>query len=137
MNEHAEDRRGLPEVVVLYCRRCVKQGAVAANVARERPDCRVRLMILPCSSKVEPLFVMRLLENGAEAVEIAACPEGQCRFLVGNVKAERRLGHVRRFLDEMALSAQRVGLTRGSGFTEEDLLRFAAGRLQQASRPTP
>ena len=131
MNSSPEGSGALPEVVVLFCQRCVRRPEVRGDVCRETPACRVRLVMLPCSSKIESVHVLKLLEKGAEAVEIVACPEERCRLLVGNFKAEKRIQYARRLLEEIRYGSQRVGMTRGTDFSEAGLIELATRRLQE------
>jgi len=86
------------------------------------------MVVLPCSSNVEIRQIVKMLEQGADAIQIVACPEEACRFLVGSSKAERRVEYVRRLLDEIDFGAERVGLVRGMNLSAEQLLDWAKER---------
>ena len=60
---------------------------------------------------------------------MVACPEGHCRNLVGNVRAEKRINYVRSLLDKAKMGAERLTLERGENLTEKDLLDLAQRRL--------
>jgi coenzyme F420-reducing hydrogenase delta subunit len=38
------------------------------------------------------------------------CPEGQCRYLEGNIRAKKRVEWVRNLLDEIGLDGRRLSL---------------------------
>ncbi len=74
--------------------------------------------------------MVKMLEKGADAIQIVACPEEACRFLVGSSKAERRVEYVRQLLDEIDFGAERVGLVRGMNLSAEQLLDWAKERAE-------
>jgi coenzyme F420-reducing hydrogenase delta subunit len=125
---NAEARRNEPEVVVLFCQQSVARTVELANAYRHLPGLRVRMVVLPCSSNVEVRQIVKMLENGADAIQIVACHEEACRFLVGSSKAERRVEYVRQLLDEIDFGAERVGLVRGMNLSAEQLLDRAKER---------
>jgi coenzyme F420-reducing hydrogenase delta subunit len=125
-NTHAG--RSEPEIVVLFCQQSVAKTVELANAYRSLPGLRVRLVVLPCSSNVEVRQMVKILEQGADALQIVACNEEACRFLVGSNKAERRVEYVRRLLEEINFGAERVGIVRGMNLSEEQLLDWAKER---------
>jgi len=119
-----------PEIVVLYCQHCVGEDADVVAEATRVSGFSVQPVLMPCSSKVEIPHVLRILERGVDGVEVVACPESACRFLVGSARTERRVEYVRRLLDEAGIGAQRVGISRGSRLSATELMGLAAGRAE-------
>jgi coenzyme F420-reducing hydrogenase delta subunit len=117
-----------PEIVVLFCQQSVAKTVELANAYRDLPGLRVRLVVLPCSSNVEVRQMVKILEQGADALQIVACAEEACRFLVGSNKAERRVEYVRGLLDEIDFGGERAGIVRGMNLSEEELLDWAKER---------
>jgi F420-non-reducing hydrogenase iron-sulfur subunit len=118
-----------PRIVVAYCRNAVS----SAEELREGPysgkEFSAFFTALPCSSKIEPSYPLKILADGADGVIVVACPENHCRFLVGNVRAEKRINYVRALLDTANMGAERLTLERGENITEKDLLDLAQRRL--------
>ncbi len=131
MSENKEAGKRDPEIVVLFCQQSVDRSVELANAYRRQPGFRVRLVVMPCSSKVEVRQIVKMLENGADAVQIVACEEEACRFLVGSSKAERRVEYVRGLLEEIDFGAERVGLVRGMNLSVEKLLEHARERAER------
>ena len=119
-----------PSVVVLYCQRGLADGAVPPDRPGGTAGSKVRLKMVPCSSKVEVWHLLKLIEEGADGVELVCCPEEACQFLVGNDRAERRVARCAALLDSVGMGGGRVGLSRGAGLSEEDLLARAKGRAE-------
>jgi coenzyme F420-reducing hydrogenase delta subunit len=128
-----------PQVVVLYCQHCVSEDANIKTTADRASGFSVQLVMMPCSSKLESSYILKLLERGADAVEVVACPSDGCRFLVGSLRAEKRIAYVRGLLDEAQIGAERVGISRGSGLLVHELMGLAASRAQavQTLGPNP
>lgn len=123
-----------PRIVVLYCQNTVDKNIEETDSFRRLEGFRIRQVVMPCSSKVESRQLVKLLENGADAVLVVACPDPTCRFLVGSNRAERRIEYVRRILEEIDFGPERVAIVRKNGLHAEDLTRMAAERAD-AVRP--
>jgi coenzyme F420-reducing hydrogenase delta subunit len=90
--------------------------------------------MMPCSSKIEVAYILKILESGADAVEIVACPEESCKFLVGSLRAERRVEYIRGLLEKIGYTPERVGISRRLSQSPEELLGLARARAH-AVRP--
>jgi len=93
-------------------------------------DFSARFVAMPCSSKIEPSHVLKILEQGAKGVEVVGCPAGECRFLVGSTMAEKRVHYLRGLLEEAGLSSAQVGLSRVKSLTVAGLLELAVRRAE-------
>jgi HAD superfamily hydrolase (TIGR01459 family) len=62
------------------------------------------------TQQLDPTFVLRALQKGADAVLIMGCHPGQCHYQEGNYKAIRRFALLRRTLRQMGLEDERVQL---------------------------
>jgi F420-non-reducing hydrogenase iron-sulfur subunit len=119
-----------PDIVLLYCHRSTRECADVNAASEAAAGCVVRPTLMPCSGKAEASHLLKLLEHGADGVEVVACPERKCRFLDGNVRAEKRIERVRHLLDQIRMGADRVGLSRGEGLSARDLVDRAAERAR-------
>ena len=123
-----------PEIVVLYCQHCMAGEANVTIASQETRGLRVRATMLPCSSKVEVPHLLKILEQGADGVELVACPQDVCRFLVGSLKAEKRIDRASGLLEQIRMGGQRLGLSRRAKLSAQDLLALARARAE-AVRP--
>jgi coenzyme F420-reducing hydrogenase delta subunit len=123
-----------PEILLLYCRNCVAEGVDPDEVSRAVSGFKSRYVVMPCSSKVEASHVLKLLDEGADGVQVVGCPENACRFLVGSTMAEKRIDYARGLLDEIRMGADRLGMERGAQLSEADLMELAERRAE-AVRP--
>ena len=117
-----------PEIVVLYCQHCASDEADIAAEASGKSGFAVRCVMMPCSSKVQAHHILRILEEGADGVEVVGCPAGKCRLLVGSSRAEKRVNYAARLLDEIGMAGERVGMSRGQGLSVQELMVPAKAR---------
>ena len=134
MNNETQKSDYDPEVVVLYCQHGLCDKAKAPAWFQETPGMSVRARMMPCSSKIEVSYILKILESGADAVEIIACPEKSCKFLVGSFRAERRIEYIRSLLEKIGYSPERVGISRKLSQSPEKLIDLAKARAD-AVRP--
>ena len=122
-----------PSVVVLYCQQCLAAGQSPVTCPAGTEGFSARLKMMPCSSKAEAWHLLQILADGASGVELVCCPERACQFLDGNDRAAKRVAHARELLKEINAAPERVGLSRGAGLTEQDLLVRAKNRFDAIS----
>ncbi len=128
--KEAKQSGSTPRIVVAYCRNAVSSAAELLEGPCLAKGFSAFFAALPCSSKIEPSYPLKILADGADGVLVVACPEGRCRNLVGNVRAEKRINYVRTLLDKANVGAERLTLERGENLTEKDLLEMAQRRLR-------
>ncbi|AEB08203.1 hydrogenase iron-sulfur subunit [Desulfobacca acetoxidans] len=97
-----------PVIVAFCCHYCAYTAADMAGSMRISYPPNVKIIRVPCSGKVDVIHLMKAIEKGADGVYIAGCLEGDCHFRNGNVKAKRRLAHVRKILDDIGIGGERV-----------------------------
>ncbi|MFH1156117.1 MAG: hydrogenase iron-sulfur subunit [Pseudomonadota bacterium] len=90
------------QVVVFYCVNCVDVNALRLE-CREQGMTAATFVSLPCSGKVNLLYLLKAVENGADGVFLLTCPKQACRFLEGSSRAENRVRAVDDLLDETGL----------------------------------
>ena len=123
-----------PEVVVLFCQRSLCDEGSLSGLSQRTSHFSVRTQMMPCSSKVEVPYILRILESGADAVEIVACPEKSCQYLVGSLRAEKRIEYIRGLLEKIGYAPERVGISRKILRSAEELINLAEARAD-AVRP--
>jgi F420-non-reducing hydrogenase iron-sulfur subunit len=85
--------------------------------------CEIKTVKMACSSMVKDVFLLRAFEAGADAVVVMVCPEGQCRYVEGNIRAKKRVAWVRNLLDEIGLDGRRLSLIHMSAGDESAATR--------------
>ncbi len=119
-----------PEIAILFCQHCVNEGLELVDSTRHSSGFMVRVVVMPCSSKVEIEHLVKMIEQGTDGIQVVRCPDRECHFLNGNIKAENRVKYARNLLDEIDFGCERVAITEGNGFKTEDILNLAAERAE-------
>lgn len=117
-----------PEITVLYCGRGLANGAYLSEGTQKSNGFKVRFIMLACSSKVEVDYLVKLIEEGADGVLLAACPQERCQFMLGSVRAGNRVKYAGRLLDEVGMGADRLGIAQAQDISADELLAFAGER---------
>ena len=63
----------------------------------------VKIVKVPCTGRMDIIHMLKAFENGADGVFVAGCLEGECHFLRGNLRAKKRVGHVKDLLEECGI----------------------------------
>lgn len=98
-NVNAGPRPYEPVLVGFLCNWCSYAGADLAGTSRIPYECNIRIIRVPCSARVDPLFVMRAFREGADGVLVSGCHPGDCHYQTGNLHARRKLIALRVILD--------------------------------------
>jgi len=68
----------------------------------------LKAISLPCSGKVDLLYLIKAFETGADGVMVITCKQDACRYLEGNLRAARRAEAVDSLLEEIGLGRGRI-----------------------------
>ncbi|MBP7124756.1 hydrogenase iron-sulfur subunit [Myxococcota bacterium] len=99
-----------PRIAVLCCNWCTYAGADLAGTSRMKYAPNVRLVRVMCSGRVDPAFVLRAFQDGADGVLIAGCHPGDCHYINGNHKTMRRFPVLKRMLRQWGIEEGRIRL---------------------------
>jgi len=99
-----------PVIVGFLCNWCSYTGADLAGTSRAHYLPNVRIIRVMCSGRVEPTFVLKALQDGADGVLVAGCHPGDCHYQEGNYKTLRRMTLLKRMLDQFGIEPERVRL---------------------------
>jgi F420-non-reducing hydrogenase iron-sulfur subunit len=134
MSSAAQQLEQDPQVVVLYCQHGICEQAKASAWSQNADGVSIRAVMMLCSSKIEVSYILKILESGADAVEIVACPEKSCKLLTGSLRAEKRVEYVRDLLKKIGYCPERVGISRKLAQKPDELIEIARNRAD-AVRP--
>ena len=79
-----------PKIVAFVCNWCTYTGADLAGTSRLKYQPNVRLIRLPCTGRIDPVFIIKAFEKGADGVLVSGCHPGDCHYNLGNLHARRR-----------------------------------------------
>jgi coenzyme F420-reducing hydrogenase delta subunit len=131
-------RAGAAVVVAFICENCGRPGLVPTSGVRRRPSTpdfnwpiAVNEVVVPCAGRLQPEHFLKAFEDGADAIGVVCCEEGNCHHLEGNRRCSRRLEHVNGLLDQIGLGANRLMIFHLPGSAAQDMaLGASAGTAQ-------
>lgn len=97
-----------PKIVAFLCNWCSYAGADLAGVGRMQYSANVRVIRVPCSGRVDPLYIIKALQEGADGVLVSGCHPGDCHYISGNLVARRKFAMLKSFLEYLGIEPQRV-----------------------------
>lgn len=97
-----------PRIIAFLCNWCSYAGADLAGVSRLQYPPNTRIIRVPCSSRISPLFILKSLQHGADGVLVSGCHPGDCHYLSGNYVARRKFAILNNLLEYLGIEKGRV-----------------------------
>jgi len=120
-----------PRIVGFLCNWCAYTGADLAGVSRLKSPPNVRTIRVMCSGRVDPSFILRAFQLGADGVLIAGCHPGDCHYQEGNFKAVRRVLLLKQLLRQLGIDERRLRLEWISASEGEKFAKVSAEFTEQ------
>jgi len=99
-----------PKIVAFMCNWCSYSGADLAGVSRVQSSPNVRIIRTMCSGRVDPSFIVRAFQLGADGVLVAGCHFGDCHYVEGNFKTMRRVEMLKMVMRQFGIDEKRLRL---------------------------
>jgi F420-non-reducing hydrogenase iron-sulfur subunit len=100
-----------PLVVAFLCNWCSYAGADLAGTSRFAYPAVIKTIRVPCSGRVDPMFVLKSFEQGADMVLVSGCHPGDCHYSSGNYHARRKLLAFRELLSFLGVDPRRFKIS--------------------------
>lgn len=100
-----------PKIVAFLCNWCSYVGADLAGTSRIQYPENIRIIRVPCSGRIDPIFVLRAFQGGADGVLISGCHPGDCHYTKGNYYARRRMLMLRQLLTFSGIDPRRLQMS--------------------------
>jgi len=97
-----------PKLIGFLCKWCSYSGADLAGTSRKKYPANIKIIKVPCSGRVDPLFILKALQLGFDGVLVSGCHPGDCHYQTGNFRARRRVAITKKFLEYMGVEPQRI-----------------------------
>jgi len=98
-------------IIGFLCNWCSYGGADTAGVGRFIQPTDLRIVRLPCSGRINPLFIIKALLGGADGVLVSGCHPRDCHYAEGNFYARRRLEMCKKLLPAVGIDPARFEYT--------------------------
>lgn len=106
--DSAEKKEFEPRILAFLCNWCSYAGADLAGTSRIQYPPNIRVIRVPCSGRVNPLFVLKALQEGADGVLVSGCHPGDCHYQTGNYFARRKFAVLKGLLEYLGIEEGRV-----------------------------
>ncbi len=100
-----------PNIVAFLCNWCSYAGADLAGTSRVNYPSNIQIIRVMCSGRVNPLYVMNALQQGADGVLVSGCHPGDCHYMEGNYYARRRLGMLKDLMEFVGVDPKRFHMS--------------------------
>ena len=112
-----------PRIVVFACNWCSYAGADTAGVSRIQHQPHFRMIRVMCSGRIQPAFVFRAFEKGADGVLVSGCHFGDCHYIFGNERAVEQFAKTMNVvkllgIEEGRLRLEWISAAEGNRFAE-------------------
>lgn len=99
-----------PTIVAFLCNWCAYTGADLAGTSRLHYAPNIRIIRVMCSGRIEPSFVLKAFQQGADGVLVCGCHPGDCHYQTGNYRCLRRFKLLEKFIAQMGIEKERLRL---------------------------
>jgi F420-non-reducing hydrogenase iron-sulfur subunit len=97
-----------PKIVAFACNWCTYAAADLAGTARVQYPPNVYIVRLMCSGMLNPDYVLRAFEKGADGVIVSGCKYTDCHYIDGPVKCDAMFAKLKRLVNVLGLEDERL-----------------------------
>jgi coenzyme F420-reducing hydrogenase delta subunit len=126
-----------PKVIGFLCRWCSYSGADLAGAMRLQYPPGIRIIMAPCTGKIDILHLLQAFEVGADAVFVSGCVEGDCHYLSGNLYTRKRVERAKEILQGVGLEPERLEMFHVSASEGPKFAAVATEMTERAYRLGP
>lgn len=96
----------IPRIFLFHCATCLDRAELMRHCSPGID--KIRIVSMPCSGKLDILYLTKAFDTGADGAAIMICKEGECRYMEGNRRAEKRAQAIDELLQETGLGKGRI-----------------------------
>jgi coenzyme F420-reducing hydrogenase delta subunit len=95
-----------PKIYLFHCATSYDQAELMRSYSPQTGE--IKIVSLPCSGKLDILYLIKAFDTGADGAAIMICKEGECRYMEGNMRARKRAQAIDELLQEAGLGKGRI-----------------------------
>jgi coenzyme F420-reducing hydrogenase delta subunit len=96
----------IPKIYLFHCETSYDQGELMRSYSQQTKE--IKVISMPCSGKLDILYLTKAFDTGADGAAIMICKEGECRYMEGNMRARKRAHAIDELLQEAGLGRGRI-----------------------------
>jgi coenzyme F420-reducing hydrogenase delta subunit len=119
-------------IIALVCSFCGYSSADMAGATGRSYPASVVPVRIPCTGRLDVVHIISAFRNGADAVMVVGCLEGNCNYQYGNVEARKRVEQARGILAQLGIEGERVemfNIASNQGWRFAEAVRDMEGRV--------
>jgi F420-non-reducing hydrogenase iron-sulfur subunit len=97
-----------PRIVVFACNWCSYPAADSAGINRIQYPPNIRIIRTMCMGRVDPAFVLKALEMGADGVLVSGCHFEDCHYSFGARKAAEQYKKLEKIVRILGFEKERI-----------------------------
>ncbi len=119
-----------PKIISLVCNWCTYTAADLAGTSRLEYPAEIRMVRLMCTGMIDSKYILKAFLEGADGVFIGGCHPGDCHYIDGNLKAQKRIDGIRTIIQQFGFEPERlklvwIGASEGPEF-QENMTEFVS-----------
>jgi len=126
-----------PRIIGFLCNWCSYAGADRAGLSQTPYPPNVNIIRVMCTGRIEPLFIMKAFQGGADGVIVLACHPGDCHYKEGNLRAAQRHALLARVLEQMGIERDRCRFDYVSAGEGEKYVQLITEMVDSVKRLGP
>lgn len=99
-----------PKIVAFACNWCSYPAADGAGVSRMQYPPNVRIIRVMCGGRVNPAFVLKAFELGADGVLVSTCRFEDCHYMFGARRAAENYEKTEKLTHMLGIEKERLRL---------------------------
>jgi F420-non-reducing hydrogenase iron-sulfur subunit len=111
MAENLANQEWEPKIAAIVCNWCTYAGADLAGISRIQYPPNIRIIRVPCTGRINPFYIVKALQSGADGVLVSGCHPGECHYISGNLVARRKFLMLKSFLNYIGVESDRTIFT--------------------------
>jgi F420-non-reducing hydrogenase iron-sulfur subunit len=97
-----------PKIIAFLCNWCSHRVTDTGGAPAFKFSNNIKPVRVMCSGRIEPDFILKALDSGADGVLVIGCPPGDCHYTDGNYKARRRIALLKMTLSQLGIEDKRI-----------------------------
>ncbi len=109
------------KISLFYCSNSISSEEIS-YCKSQLEDVELNTISLPCSGKVNLLYILKTIETGSDGAMLMTCRFGECKFIQGNLRASKRIEAVDDLLEETGMGRGHVKFVQLEGNNKTDFI---------------
>ena len=126
-----------PRIVGFLCNWCSYAGADKAGAAQTAYPPNVHVVRVMCTGRMDPQFVLKAFDEGADAVLILGCHPGDCHYKEQNLRMIQRHRLFLKYLRQLGYEEERCRLDFVSAAEGEKFAQVVTEMVETVKRLGP